>query len=641
MKIWQFLELVKMRGRARVSKGDHEGVNVQRVGNTFFNSVSDEDKHSFDYYKNMDYNDMHKVLGKLLRKYEENIGKIVAETGLDEKFVRKNLGDNYTIWCFLRQYKDEYEKEMEELRNEKYIHGYEGNDKEKTIESNMIKSITPVHSDGCLSITRNLEEDIRRICYNRAHEICGKNLPVEAARRLEYELTSIVSSGQVILCAIAQNLVWKSKEEDYPVFVRGTLGSLFVMYLLGITGINPLPAHYYCGHCNYSDFDSDEVKKSFNISGCDMPDKYCPICGKLLKKYGHNIPAETSIGPSGDKEMDVSIDFSSEYQERLNAYAEVIFAKASKFMEKTHSEILEKIVCGYIFKNGRECEDIAAQDDEAEKKIIGFVLKRKREERHLRGTVIFPLSENADGVTYAKDYENGVGSTPEYIDYSLIASSMLKLSIVGRDTLTVIKRLEDMAGVDANSISFNDEKVLSLFSGITALGIKAEELYGCDIGVIGLSMSYSDSAINIFKEIRPKSFSDIVRVLGLCHGAGIWEGNVQELIKKNECELKTAICTRDDILLYLTEKGVKLKMAYEIMESVRKGKGVTKEWKDEMIKHNIPEWYINSCKKMRYLFPKAHEVALAAEMFKLAYFKLYYPQEYYSVYFNIKKDEFK
>ena len=458
--------------------------------------------------------------------------------------------------------------------------------------------------------------------------------------RLEHELTSIVSSGQTILCAMAQNLVWKSKEAGYPVFARGSIGSLFVMFLLGVTDINPLPAHYYCGNCNYSDFASDEVKKSFGISGCDMPDKYCPICGKLLKKDGHNIPAESSIGLNGEKKMNISIDFSAEYQERLNYFAEVIFAKEPSFIEEPQSNIAEKIICGYIFKNDISCEGIVEKDDITEKNYIGFVLKRRTKNRCLRGTVILPLDDNMDDCIYVKENESSMALINKVVDYKLIADYMLKFGTLGNDMLTIIKRLEDMTGVKANMISFDDEKVLSLFSEITALEIKAEELNGCDIGLIGFPMFNSDVDVKIFRETKPKSFSDIVRVLGLCHGTGIWEGNIQELIKNNECVLKTAICTRDDILFYLTEKGINLKIAFEITESIRKGKGVTLEWENEMKKHNIPEWYINSCKKIIYLFPKAHEVSLATVMFRLGYYKLYYPHEYYTAYFSIRKNEF-
>lgn len=529
--------------------------------------------------------------------------------------------------------------------NEKNIHGYEAyenisRDEEATVESDMMKIITPVRSDGCLSFTGNMEEDIRKICYNRAYELYGKDLPRDVDDRLEHELTSIVSSGQTILCAMAQNLVWKSKEAGYPVFARGSIGSLFVMFLLGVTDINPLPAHYYCGNCNYSDFASDEVKKSFGISGCDMPDKYCPICGKLLKKDGHNIPAESSIGLNGEKKMNISIDFSAEYQERLNYFAEVIFAKEPSFIEEPQSNIAEKIICGYIFKNDISCVGIVEKNDITEKNYIGFVLKRRTKDRCLRGTVILPLDDNMDDCIYVKENESSMALINEAVDYKLIADCMLKFGTLGNDMLTMIKRLEDMTGVKANMIGFDDEKVLSLFSEITALGIKAEELNGCDIGLIGLPMFNSDVDVKIFGEIKPKSFSDIVRVLGLCHGTGIWEGNIQELIKNNECMLKTAICTRDDILFYLTEKGINLKIAFEITESIRKGKGVTLEWENEMKKHNIPEWYINSCKKIIYLFPKAHEVSLATVMFRLGYYKLYYPHEYYTAYFSIRKNEF-
>lgn len=508
--------------------------------------------------------------------------------------------------------------------------------------ADMIENISPVRPDKCAPVIENSDAELRRICYDKAHEIYGDDLPEKVVNRLEHELNSIISNGFAVMYIIAQKLVWKSNEDGYLVGSRGSVGSSFVAFLSGITEVNSLSAHYYCEHCHFVDFDSDEVKKFSGMSGCDMPDRICPVCGKPLAKDGHDIPFETFLGFNGDKEPDIDLNFSGEYQPKAHAYTEVIFGEGQTYRAGTINGVAEKTAFGYVLKYNEEHDNIKMRKGEIERVSSGCIGVRKTTGQHPGGIVVLPLGEDINTFTPVHHPANKM-DTPiitTHFDYHSIDHNLLKLDILGHDDPTMIRMLEDLTGVIAREIRFDDEKVLSLFNSLDSLELKAEDLDGYDLGCLGLPELGTDFVMQMLRDTKPKCFSDLVRISGLSHGTDVWTGNTQTLIAENKCELSTAICTRDDIMIYLIDMGLEPGHAFKIMESVRKGKGLTPEWEQEMLEHNVPDWYIWSCKKIKYMFPKAHAVAYIMMALRIAYFKVHYPLAYYSAYFSIRAKAF-
>ncbi|MGP1612679.1 MAG: PolC-type DNA polymerase III [Catonella sp.] len=508
--------------------------------------------------------------------------------------------------------------------------------------ADMIENISPVRPDKSAPIIENSDEELRRICYSKAYEIYGKELPKKVVDRLEHELHSIISNGFAVMYIIAQKLVWKSNEDGYLVGSRGSVGSSFVAFLSGITEVNSLSAHYYCEHCHFVDFDSDEVKKFSGMSGCDMPDRICPVCGKPLAKDGHDIPFETFLGFNGDKEPDIDLNFSGEYQPKAHAYTEVIFGEGQTYRAGTIGGVAEKTAFGYVLKYNEEHDNIKMRKAEIERVSAGCIGVRRTTGQHPGGIVVLPLGEDINTFTPVQHPANKM-DTPiitTHFDYHSIDHNLLKLDILGHDDPTMIRMLEDLTGVVAKEIRFDDEKVLALFNSLESLELKAEDLEGYDLGSLGLPELGTDFVMQMLRDTKPKCFSDLVRISGLSHGTDVWTGNTQTLIAENKCELSTAICTRDDIMIYLINMGLEPSHAFKIMESVRKGKGLTPEWEKEMLEHNVPDWYIWSCKKIKYMFPKAHAVAYIMMALRIAYFKVYYPLAYYSAYFSIRAKAF-
>ena len=483
--------------------------------------------------------------------------------------------------------------------------------------ADMIEKISPVRPDKCPPVIENSDQQLRDICYNKATSMYGPNLPVQVSERLEKELTSIIGNGFAVMYIIAQKLVWKSNEDGYLVGSRGSVGSSFVATMSGITEVNPLPAHYYCTNCFYSDFDSPEVKAFAGKSGCDMPDKNCPVCGKPLSKDGHEIPFETFLGFYGDKEPDIDLNFSGEYQAKAHDYTEVIF----KYNEEHE-----------VVKRRSEVERIAQ----------GCVGVRRTTGQHPGGIVVLPIGEEIYSFTPVQRPANDMTTKTitTHFDYHSIDHNLLKLDILGHDDPTMIRLLEDLTHVDAQKIRLDDEKVLSLFENLSALNITKEDLGGCDLGSLGIPEFGTDFVMQMLRDTKPKTFSDLVRISGLSHGTDVWLNNAQYYIAKGDCTLSTAICTRDDIMTYLIHTGVENGLAFKIMESVRKGKGLTPDMEKAMTDAGVPEWYIESCKKIKYMFPKAHAAAYVMMAFRIAYFKVYYPLAYYCAYFSIRASAF-
>ena len=508
--------------------------------------------------------------------------------------------------------------------------------------ADMCEPIAPVRPDQCPPVIENSDETLRNICYNRAHEMYGENLPKIVTDRLERELTSIISNGFAVMYIIAQKLVWKSNEDGYLVGSRGSVGSSFVATMSGITEVNPLSPHYYCTNCHYYDFDSEEVKKYSGMAGCDMPDKLCPVCGHPLTKDGFDIPFETFLGFKGDKEPDIDLNFSGEYQSRAHDYTEVIFGKGQTFRAGTIGTLADKTAFGYV-KNYFEEHGERKRNCEINRIVQGCVGVRRTTGQHPGGIVVLPLGEMIYSFTPVQHPANDMTTKTitTHFDYHSIDHNLLKLDILGHDDPTMIRMLQDLIGLDpVKDIPLDCREVMSLFQDTSALGITPEDIGGCKLGALGVPEFGTDFAMQMLLDTKPKYFSDLVRIAGLAHGTDVWLGNAQTLIQEGKATIQTAICTRDDIMVYLIQQGLEEGTAFTIMESVRKGKGLKPEWEEEMSAHGVPDWYIWSCKKIKYMFPKAHAAAYVMMAWRIAYCKVFYPLAYYASFFSIRASAF-
>ena len=505
----------------------------------------------------------------------------------------------------------------------------------------MCERIEPVRPDKCPPVIENSDQMLRDICYNKAHEMYGEELPPIVQERLERELNSIISNGYAVMYIIAQKLVWKSNEDGYLVGSRGSVGSSFVATMSGITEVNPLRPHYYCKKCHYSDFDSKEVLAYAGRSGCDMPDKNCPVCGEPLTKDGFDIPFETFLGFKGNKEPDIDLNFSGDYQGKAHRYTEVIFGEGQTFRAGTIGTLADKTAFGYA-KNYYEERGIAKRNCEIDRIVQGCVGIRRTTGQHPGGIIVLPVGEEIYSFTPvqhpANDMETDIITT--HFDYHSIDHNLLKLDILGHDDPTMIRMLEDLTGIDAQQIPLDEPTVMSLFLNTSALGVEPEDLGGCPLGSLGIPEFGTDFVIQMLIDTKPQSFSDLIRISGLSHGTDVWLGNAQTLIEEGKATISTAICTRDDIMIYLIGMGLESELSFTIMESVRKGKGLKDEWIEEMKAHDVPDWYIWSCQKIKYMFPKAHAAAYVMMAWRIAYCKVYYPLAYYAAFFSIRATAF-
>ena len=513
--------------------------------------------------------------------------------------------------------------------------------------ADMCEKISPVRPDKCPPVIENSDQMLRDICYNKAHKMYGDPLPEIVQERLDRELNSIISNGYAVMYIIAQKLVWKSNEDGYLVGSRGSVGSSFVATMSGITEVNPLHAHYLCKHCQYSDFDSDLVKSFSGRSGCDMPDKLCPRCGKPLSKEGFDIPFETFLGFKGNKEPDIDLNFSGEYQSKAHKYTEVIFGEGQTFKAGTIGTLADKTAFGYV-KNYYEERGVHKRNCEIDRIVLGCVGVRRTTGQHPGGIVVLPMGEQIYTFTPVQHPANDmtVDITTTHFDYHSIDHNLLKLDILGHDDPTMIRMLQDLTGVDPTQIPLDDKAVMSLFQDTSALGITPDDLVNCQLGALGIPEFGTDFAMGMLIDTQPKEFSDLVRIAGLSHGTDVWLGNAQTQIQEKKATISTAICTRDDIMIYLIGMGLDSEESFKIMENVRKGivaKGKCDkwpEWKQDMIDHNVPDWYIWSCEKIKYMFPKAHAAAYVMMAWRIAYCKVFYPLAYYAAYFSIRATAF-
>ncbi len=507
--------------------------------------------------------------------------------------------------------------------------------------ADMVDRISPVRPDKAPPVIENSDQILRDICYERAKELYGEDLPSTVTDRLEIELKSIIGNGYAVMYVIAQKLVWKSNEDGYLVGSRGSVGSSFAAFMSGITEVNSLAPHYLCPKCHYSDFDSDVVKKAHEdgICGCDLPDKVCPECGEKLLKLGFDIPFETFLGFSGDKEPDIDLNFSGDYQSKAHKYTEVIFGAGQTFRAGTIGTVADKTAYGYVLKY-YEDETHAAHKrrTEIERLAHGCEGVLRTTGQHPGGIVVMPKGEEINTFTPlqhpANDQKTPIITT--HFEYHSIDHNLLKLDILGHDDPTMIRFLQDATGVDPMQIPLDDKKVMSLFNSPEALGISPDDINGCPTGSLGIPEFGTDFVIQMLVDTKPSTFSDLVRISGLSHGTDVWTGNAQYLVNEKGMKLSECICCRDDIMLYLMNKHMDPSLSFKTMESVRKGKGLNDDMKSAMKECEVPDWYIDSCLKIKYMFPKAHAVAYVMMAWRVAWFKLYRPLAYYSAFFSIR-----
>ena len=513
--------------------------------------------------------------------------------------------------------------------------------------ANMCEKISPVRPDKCPPVIENSDGMLREICYTRAHEIYGEDLPPVVVERLERELNSIISNGFAVMYIIAQKLVWKSNEDGYLVGSRGSVGSSFVATMAGITEVNPLSPHYICSNCHYVDFDSDLVKSYAGKAGCDMPDRNCPHCGQKLIKEGFDIPFETFLGFKGNKEPDIDLNFSGDYQSKAHKYTEVIFGDGQTFRAGTIGTLADKTAFGYV-KNYYEERGVHKRNCEIDRIVQGCVGVRRTTGQHPGGIIVLPLGENIYSFTPVQHPANDMSTDiiTTHFDYHSIDHNLLKLDILGHDDPTMIRMLQDLTGVDPQTIPLDSPEVMSLFQNTSALGIEPEDIGGCKLGALGIPEFGTDFAMQMLIDTKPQAFSDLVRIAGLSHGTDVWLGNAQTLIQEGKATISTAICTRDDIMTYLIGKGLDSEESFTIMERVRKGavaNGKCKEWpeyKKDMLDHGVPDWYVWSCEKIKYMFPKAHAAAYVMMAWRIAWCKVFYPLAYYAAFFSIRATSF-
>ena len=510
-----------------------------------------------------------------------------------------------------------------------------------------IEVISPVRPDKCPPVIANSDQMLRDICYNKAHSMYGDPLPKIVSDRLEKELGSIIKNGYSVMYIIAQKLVWKSNEDGYLVGSRGSVGSSFVATMAGISEVNSLRPHYYCPKCRYSDFDSPLVMKYVGKCGVDMPDRDCPRCGTKLVKTGFDIPFETFLGFKGDKEPDIDLNFSGEYQAKAHAYTKVIFGHDQTFKAGTIATVADKTAFGYV-RGYCERHGLQKRYCEMTRLAEGCTGVRRSTGQHPGGIVVLPVGEEINTFTPvqhpANDMETPIVTT--HFDYHKIDHNLLKLDILGHDDPTMIRMLQDITGVDPLQIPLDDPGVMQLFTTTTSLGITPEQDYGIRVGTLGVPEFGTKFVMGMLEETKPSTMSELISISGLSHGTDVWLGNAEELIKNGTCTLSTCIGCRDDIMTYLINKGLDPSESFNIMERVRKGKvakGKVKEWPkwcEDMRAHGVPDWYMGSCEKIKYMFPKGHAAAYVMMALRIAWFKVHKPLAYYCAYYSIRAKAF-
>lgn len=500
----------------------------------------------------------------------------------------------------------------------------------------MIEKVRPVPDEFFPPKIEGADDEIRRMAYERAIQLYGDPLPKMVADRIEWELKSIVGHGYAVLYLIAQKLVKKSLDDGYLVGSRGSVGSSLVATMCNITEVNPLPAHYLCTNCKYSEF----METGSIGSGVDLPDKNCPKCGKPFKKEGHDIPFATFMGFEGDKEPDIDLNFSGEYQGKVHKYTEELFGKDYVFRAGTITTLADKTAFGFV-RNYLQEHGVTARRAEMNRLVKGCTGVRRSTGQHPGGMMVVPPDKDIHDFTpvqYPANDKNA-GWVTTHFDYHSLSGRLVKLDILGHDDPTVIRMLQDLTGIDPHSVPLDDPETMRIFSSVEPLGITPEEA-GTSLGTLAIPEFGTPFVRQMLEETTPTTFSELIMISGLSHGTGVWVGNAQDMVRAGQAKLSNVIAARDDIMNYLLFKGAKPKSAFKIMESVRKGRGVSPEDEATMREVGVPDWYIASCRKIQYLFPKAHATAYVMMSFRIAYFKVHYPEAFYATYFTVRASEF-
>ncbi|WLR43509.1 PolC-type DNA polymerase III [Bacillus carboniphilus] len=508
---------------------------------------------------------------------------------------------------------------------------------EKTKEiASIIDDIKPIKDNLYTPKIEGADEEIREMSYGMAESIYGTPLPTIVEERLEKELKSIIGHGFAVIYLISHKLVKKSLNDGYLVGSRGSVGSSFVATMTEITEVNPLPPHYVCPSCKYSHFFDDGSVGS----GFDLPNKKCPNCDDTLKKDGHDIPFETFLGFKGDKVPDIDLNFSGEYQPKAHNYTKELFGEDNVYRAGTIGTVAEKTAYGFV-KGYASDNDIHFRGAEVDRLVKGCTGVKRTTGQHPGGIIVVPDYMDIydfSPIQFPADQTGSEWKTTHF-DFHSIHDNLLKLDILGHDDPTAIRMLQDLSGIDPKTIPTDDPEVMKIFSGTSSLGVSEEQIM-CKTGTLGIPEFGTRFVRQMLEETKPTTFSELVQISGLSHGTDVWLGNANELIAAGTCTLSEVIGCRDDIMVYLIYKGLEPSLAFSIMEFVRKGKGLKPEWEEEMLKNDVPDWYIDSCKKIKYMFPKAHATAYVLMAVRIAYFKVHHPILYYATYFSVRASDF-